>query len=95
MDIAGFDYEPTRIIARIDNNVGACDMIKFRDGRRFIVLDWVRTHDGDIPKEVIQIDLSRLSEIGYSYAEFPDCRYSLNGQLTLKDARPLPEDLSQ
>ena len=49
MDIAGFDYEPTRIIVRVDDNVGACDMIQFRDGRHFIVLDWVRTHDGDVP----------------------------------------------
>lgn len=95
MDIAGFDYEPTQIIVRVDDNVGACDMIRFRDGRHFIVLDWVRTHDGDVPKEVIQIDPSRLSDIGYPYAQFPNCRYCFNGQLALKDARPVPEDLNQ
>ena len=93
MDIAGFDYEPTRIIVRVDDNIGPCDMIRFRDGRHFIVLDWVRTHDGDVPKEVIQIDPSRLDDV--AFPGLPECRFCLSGQLSRADVQPLPEDLGQ
>ena len=86
MDIEGFDYEPTRILVRIGNDIGPCDMIHTEDGRCFLVLDWIRTHDGDIPKETIQIDPARLSPIPETNSSV--CKFVLNGQLDQKSAKP-------
>lgn len=90
MDIEGFDFQPIRILARIDDDFGACDMIVLKDRRHFIVLDWIRTHDGDLPSLVIQIQPRNLSP--YSLESHPDCKLVLNGQVHRRDAMPLPSE---
>lgn len=94
MNVSGYDFEPERIVVRIErpsgSALGPCDMIRDEAGNCFLVLDWIRTHDGDVPATRIPLEARLLEPCQFQHFPGECCQFSYKGLVRLSaDNTPL------